>query len=81
MSILHATNHTWQKLFNSNSLTNLNSKINENEIDFADSRDNSNWDKCIQLRENEADIDTKTEFSKFEFEVSFLHAIQMGKSF
>lgn len=74
MSILRASNHTWQKLFNSNSINNnynknSNNRIHENEVDYADSRVSYNWDKCIILRENEVDIDTRTEFAKFEFEV------------
>lgn len=78
MSILHASNHTWQKLFNMNSINNnnnfvnkySNSKLRENEIEFTETKSSYNWDKCVQLRENDADIDTKSEFAKFEFEVS-----------
>jgi uncharacterized membrane protein len=48
----------------------LNKKIFDNEIEFSDDGNSYKWDECIALQDAKADIDTISEFSKFEFEVT-----------
>ncbi len=37
---------------------------------YFDNGGSYNWDKCVALQNAEADIDTISEFTQFEFEVA-----------
>jgi hypothetical protein len=70
-SLALKSNNTWNKIYNSNANNkSLNKKIFDNEIEFSDDGNSYKWDECIALQDAKADIDTISEFSKFEFEVT-----------